>query len=1126
MGNNESRIAAAAEARRRSESPRKSRRVATVSISGPVLTGNGGADSVSAGALATGNESPASTPSLALPSKQDLEAGLELVMEDLGMSEDQKHLMRLMPDERKWTLIQSHLRDKQGEIQIPELEQLQSNPSEEVVKNLLVMLRSRPISWITSFTNAGGLRHLISMLEELEVNRHHDVMEELLIRCIRAIMNNKPGLAAVLESVDNLLVISLALRSANLRVKALVLEIFAALCFIPGGHRAVLEAMGQLKDALGHRYRFTVVVACLLMEPTATQVALVVNDLQVATMAFINAMICGGQGAHQLEARAHIRYELYSSGITEALERLSFSDRSHLDRHIEIFESTADHDEGELLARLESTTDLDKNSPSSVFSALQQSVVHSQVHRNLLSLLNHLVLLPAQPDRNRLYWMFIDALVQQIVLQKTGTNPDPLAVVVPSLDVAEAMARLEAMKPDSDETIKRVETMQAELVALKEQLAKETERAEANRIKAEKAEADRIKDAEKAAAELAADLPHRPRRARIRRSTSTPTPTTAQLRRPPPPPPPPPGFGGPPPPPPPPGMGGPPPPPPPPGGFRGPPPPPPPGGGPPPPPGGPPPPPGGGFRPVAAPAAKKTNLSSKPLRGLNWSKLPPPAAAATVFKGMNETEIHATMDTKAFEDLFAAAAAGGKKAAADTTESNGNLATATPAKVQLISVVDAKRAQNCNILLKKIKLEIDEIKRAVVQGDTAALPADVVLEMLKYVPAEDEVAALNAATDEPTKLATADRFLFEASRIEKYQERLGAMVFRSAANEVLGDFKSTVTTLRDASVQVVESKAFKEVLKIVLALGNYMNAGARGGAFGFKVEALLKLGDVKSNQNVNGRKHTLIHFLVELIDAKFPAAQPFADELSSVDAASKLSLPIVRAAQGSLRVELRRVKTLVDTLKKPEDKEFVESMAAFYDKTAAEFDSYEQIAKDADAKFEAAATAFAEDPKVVTAEEFFGTFAKFVAMYRAAAAENVAWVQKQAEIEKKEADRKRKEEEAAAKKRSKSPEVHAPESADPTSPELDALIDHVKSGRAFQVKGPATPGGKQRGSGASGGTMSLEASARSTVGGALQVPLAGGEGDRRSIVNRVRGKSQGRMTDLDEAILKQLNARA
>ncbi|KAJ3350090.1 Disheveled-associated activator of morphogenesis 1, partial [Allomyces javanicus] len=504
MGNNESRVAAAAEARRRSESPRKSRRIATVAISGPVLTSNGGADSVSAGALATGNESPASTPSLALPSKQDLEAGLELVMEDLGMSEDQKHLMRLMPDERKWTLIQSHLRDKAREIQIPELEQLQSNPSEEVVKNLLVMLRSRPISWITSFTNAGGLRHLISMLEELEVNRHHDVMEELLIRCIRAIMNNKPGLAAVLESVDNLLVISLALRSANLRVKALVLEIFAALCFIPGGHRAVLEAMGQLKDALGHRYRFTVVVACLLMEPTATQVALVVNDLQIATMAFINAMICGGQGAHQLEARAHIRYELYSSGITEALERLSFSDRSHLDRHIEIFESTADHDEGELLARLESTTDLDKNSDSSVFSALQQSVVHSQVHRNLLSLLNHLVLLPAQPDRNRLYWMFIDALVQQIVLQKTGANPDPLAVVVPSLDVAEALARLEAMKPDSDETIKRVETMQAELIALKEQLAKEAERAEANRIKAEKAEADRVKDAEKAAAELAA----------------------------------------------------------------------------------------------------------------------------------------------------------------------------------------------------------------------------------------------------------------------------------------------------------------------------------------------------------------------------------------------------------------------------------------------------------------------------------------------------------------------------------------------------------------------------------------------------------------------------------------------
>ena len=41
-----------------------------------------------------------------------------------------------------------------------------------------------------------------------------------------------------------------------------------------------------------------------------------------------------------------------------------------------------------------------------------------------------------------------------------------------------------------------------------------------------------------------------------------------------------------------------------------------------------------------------------------------------------------------------------------------------------------------------------------------------------------------------------------------------------------------------ASKSVVASKHLKKVLEIILAFGNYMNSGKRGGAYGFKLQSL------------------------------------------------------------------------------------------------------------------------------------------------------------------------------------------------------------------------------------------------------------------------------------------------
>jgi dishevelled associated activator of morphogenesis len=130
-------------------------------------------------------------------------------------------------------------------------------------------------------------------------------------------MNNKIGLSAVLDTDGSLKVIALSLRSNSFVTKSLVLETFAAVCLIPGGHSKILAAMDYLGAQEGTRSRFETVVHILWQSSKGTSVA--EKELQVASLSFINAVICGGPG-RELEFRVHLRWEFIQLGITNLLD--------------------------------------------------------------------------------------------------------------------------------------------------------------------------------------------------------------------------------------------------------------------------------------------------------------------------------------------------------------------------------------------------------------------------------------------------------------------------------------------------------------------------------------------------------------------------------------------------------------------------------------------------------------------------------------------------------------------------------------------------------------------------------------------------------------------------------------
>ena len=92
--------------------------------------------------------------------------------------------------------------------------------------------------------------------------------------------------------------------------------------------------------------------------------------------------------------------------------------------------------------------------------------------------------------------------------------------------------------------------------------------------------------------------------------------------------------------------------------------------------------------------------------------------------------------------------------------------------------------------------------------------------------------------------------------------RLKAISYMKKFDIVYEDISAKMSIILEASKEVRTSKKFQTILKIVLALGNYLNQGSsKGHANGFKLSSLKTICDTKSSTNKN---FTLLHYVIQV----------------------------------------------------------------------------------------------------------------------------------------------------------------------------------------------------------------------------------------------------------------------
>lgn len=438
---------------------------------------------------------------------------------------------------------------------------------------------------------------------------------------------------------------------------------------------------------------------------------------------------------------------------------------------------------------------------------------------------------------------------------------------------------------------------------------------------------------------------------------------------------------------------------------------------------------------------KKKNIPqpTNALKSFNWSKLPENKLEGTVWTEIDDTKVFKILDLEDLERTFSAYQRQQKEADAIDDALSSKL------KVKELSVIDGRRAQNCNILLSRLKLSNDEIKRAILTMDEQEdLPKDMLEQLLKFVPEKSDIDLLEEHKHELDRMAKADRFLFEMSRINHYQQRLQSLYFKKKFAERVAEVKPKVEAIRSSSEEVLRSSALKQLLEVVLAFGNYMNKGQRGNAYGFKISSLNKIADTKSSIDKN---ITLLHYLITIVENKYPKVLNLSEELRDIPQAAKVNMTELDKEISTLRSGLKAVETELEYQKsqppQPGDK-FVSVVSQFITLASFSFSDVEDLLAEAKELFTKAVKHFGEEAGKIQPDEFFGIFDQFLQAVTEAKQENENMRKR-----KEEEERRARLEAQLKEQRERERKMRKAKESSEESGEFDDLVSALRSGEVF-----------------------------------------------------------------------------
>uniref|UniRef100_A0A8C1G6K2 Diaphanous-related formin 2 n=1 Tax=Cyprinus carpio TaxID=7962 RepID=A0A8C1G6K2_CYPCA len=367
-------------------------------------------------------------------------------------------------------------------------------------------------------------------------------------------------------------------------------------------------------------------------------------------------------------------------------------------------------------------------------------------------------------------------------------------------------------------------------------------------------------------------------------------------------------------------------------------------------------------------------------------------------------------------------------------------------KAKELRILDAKTAQNLSIFLGSFRLPYEEIRDIVLQVDEERLSEALIQNLIKNLPEQKELSNLAELKNEYEELCESEQFGIVMSSVKLLRSRLNGILFKLTFEEQVNNIRPDIMNVTFACEAVKKSEGFSMLLELVLLVGNYMNSGSRNAqTFGFNVSFLCKLRDTKStDQNT-----TLLHFLAEKCEEKYPEVLKFPDELEHVESASKVSAQILKASLDTMERHIQRLENDIQNFPKTDDKQDKFHSREQYEKLSTMHKNMQKL-------YESLGSYFAFDPHTVSIEDFFGDLATFRSLFMEAVRENHKKREMEEKIKRAKLAKEKAEREKLERQQKKKELIDMNKEGDETGV-MDSLMEALQSGAAFRDRRKRTP---------------------------------------------------------------------
>ncbi|KAG0314255.1 hypothetical protein BGZ99_008272 [Dissophora globulifera] len=385
---------------------------------------------------------------------------------------------------------------------------------------------------------------------------------------------------------------------------------------------------------------------------------------------------------------------------------------------------------------------------------------------------------------------------------------------------------------------------------------------------------------------------------------------------------------------------------------------------------------------MAIPQAAKP---TRPMKQLFWNKLPTGTITQTVWRYICDPSSDLEtieLDYAEIDELFC------------KNQVVANVA-ANAEKKKTVSLFSVNRANNIAIMLSRIKLSYPEIRIALMEIMDDKLSIENLKAIKQYVPTGDEIELIKEYDGDISTLGNAEKFYREIMDIPRLSERVSAMIFRRRLEIEVGELKPEMDVLRLTIEELYSSKRLKSLLKTVLLIGNHLNSTSfRGNAYGFQLDALLKIRDTKGVDGIKPGASTLLHYLAKSINTKDPNLLKFLDEVPHLEAAARISVQTLMNSVNSLVAGMTQIREEIRVLRKirisPRNDYFIEIMEKFADANEEGIQSVVMLGQGLEQDLRQLLLFYGEDPNNTKAEDFFGMLVSFSTQLQKSQMENEA----------------------------------------------------------------------------------------------------------------------------------------